>query len=100
MVYDLTEKLRFDEDPVLVVKDVRLTVRSDAETVLTLVDTLREKGEAAGAKEAARLLLSDGDRKKLAGLKLRMDDYMRVMAAAVRLALGGDPDEEEEAQGE
>ena len=95
MVYDMTEKLRFDEDPVLIVKDARLTVRSDAETVLTLVDALRDKDETAGAREAAALLFSDEDRKKLAALRLRMDDHLRVVAAAVRLALGGDPEEED-----
>ena len=97
MVYDLTEKLKFDEDPVLVVKDTHLTVRSDAETVLRLMDALRDKGETAGAREAAELLLSAADRKKLESLHLRMDDYIRVIAAAVRLALGADPEEEEPA---
>ena len=98
MVYDLTDKLRFDEDPVLVVRNARLTVRSDAEIVLRLMDTLREKGEAAGIREAAELLLSPGDRKKLGALGLKMDDYLAVLRTAVQLALGADP--EDEAPGE
>jgi hypothetical protein len=98
MVYDLTDKLRFDEDPVLVVRNTRLTVRSDAENVLRLMDALREKGEADGVREAAELLLSPADRKKLGALGLKMDDYLAVMRAAVRLALGADP--EDEAPGE
>ena len=98
MVYDLTDKLRFDEDPVLVVRNARLTVRSDAETVLRLIDALREQGEAAGAREAAELLLSPADRKKLSALGLRMDDYLAVLRTAVQLALGADP--EDDAPGE
>lgn len=98
MVYDLTDKLRFDEDPVLVIRGTRLTVRSDAEIVLRLMDALREKGEDAGAREAAELLLSPADRKKLSALGLKMDDYLAVLRAAVQLALGADP--EDDAPGE
>ena len=94
MIYDLTEKLRFDEDPKLVIKNVELTVRSDAEVVLALMDIISRKGETAGAAEAAGLLLSERDRKKLAGLHLKMDDYLEVLKAAVQLAMGADPGEE------
>ena len=99
MRYDLTEKLKFGEDPVLVVKDAEMTVRSDAETVLRLMDVLRTKGEAAGAMEALDLLLSEKDRKKLSALHLKLDDYIETVKAAVQLALGNDP-EEEDARGE
>lgn len=94
MVYDLTDKLRFDEDPVLVIRGTRLTVRSDAEIVLRLMDALREKGEDAGAREAAELLLSPADRKKLSALGLKMDDYLAVLRAVVQLALGADPEDD------
>ncbi len=94
MVYDLTEKLRFDEDPVLVIKNTRLTVRSDAEVVLKLMDVLRQQGEAAGAGEAMELLLSPEDREKLRSLGLKLDDYIAVVRAAVQLALGADPEDE------
>ena len=94
MVYDLTDKLRFDEDPVLVIRGTRLTVRSDAEIVLRLMDALREQGEAGGAREAAELLLSPADRKKLSARGLKMDDYLAVLRAAVQLALGADPEDD------
>ena len=95
MIYNLTEKLKFDADPKLVIKDVELTVNSDAETVLRLVDVMRTKGEMAGAAEALELLLSEKDRKKLTALHLKITDYVAVVRAAVQLALGNDPDEEE-----
>lgn len=100
MIYDLTDKLRFDQDPVLRIGEVKLTVRSDAEVVLSLVEALSDRGEAAGAREAARLLFSEADRKKLARLRLKMDDYLAVMKAAVQLAMGGDPGEETPPAGE
>ena len=34
MVYDITSKLKFNEDPVLKINDIELTVRSDADVLL------------------------------------------------------------------
>ena len=95
MKYNLTEKLKFSEDPVLVIQDKELTVKSDADVVLQLMDILAEKGEMSGAREALGLLLSEKDQKKLAALHLKMDDYLEVMKAAVQLALGEDLDEDQ-----
>lgn len=95
MVYNLTEKLKFDDDPKLIIRNVELTIRSDAETVLKLMDIVQTKGEIAGAREAFATMLSAADLKKLNGLKLKMNDYTAVMSAALSLALGEDPDEED-----
>lgn len=94
MRYDLTEKLKFNEDPVLIVRNTELTVHSDAESVLKLMDVLGSKGEVAGAVEAVELLFGGKDRKKLADMKLKMDDYLLVIKAAIQLAMGVDPEEE------
>lgn len=94
MKYDLTDKLRFGADPKLVIRGTELTVRSDAETVLRLMDVLGEKGEAAGAREAMELLFSKADQKKLAALNLKLGDWMEVLKAAVQLAMGGDPEDD------
>ncbi len=93
MTYNLTERLKFREDPKLVVGNATLTVKSDAEIVLRLMDVIAEKGEVGGAREALSLLLSDGDRKKLTALRLKMEDYIQVLQAAVQLALGEDPED-------
>lgn len=96
MVYDATAKLKFNEDPVLKIKDVELTVRSDADVLLSLMDVMQKKGEMEGAREAIALLFSEKDYKKLQKLRLKMDDYMEVVRLAISLALGEDPDEEPE----
>ena len=98
MIYNLTEKLKFDTDPVLVIKDKELTIKSDAEVVLKLLDILSTKGEISGAVEAMSLLLSSADLKKLNSLHLKTPDFVTVMKAAVRLALGEDPDEEDQGE--
>lgn len=91
MRYDLTEKLALRSDPVLVIRDTELTVRSDAETVLRLMDAVREQGELEGARAAAELLFAPADRKKLAALGLSLEDWLCALRAAMELAMGLTP---------
>lgn len=98
-IYNLTEKLKFGDDPVLVIKDTELTIKSDAEVVLRLLDIVSNRGELAAAREALSLLLSEEDQEKLNALHLKAGDYVKVMQAAAQLALGNDPDEDD-TQGE
>ena len=94
MIYSLTEKLQFEDNPKLQIKDKVLTIKSDAETVLKLMDVVNTKGEVEGALEAANLLFSAKDKKTLDALKLSMSDYTIVIATAMALAVGENPDEQ------
>lgn len=94
MIYNLTDKLNFDEDPVLIVGDSKFTIKSDAETVLKLMDVVQNRGEIAGASEALDIMLSKADKKKLDALHLKMNDYILFMETALNLAMGEDPDEQ------
>ena len=62
-IVDITEKLSFDENPVLKVKDVTVEVNSDAATVLK-------------------------DRKKIDKLNLQFKDFQTIIMAAVDLITG------------
>lgn len=94
MIYDATSKLKFNEDPVLKISDVELTIKSDADVLLQIIDLMQKKGELEAASEVMKILLSEKDMKKLKGLHLKMDDYMEVVRLSVSMALGEDPDEE------
>ena len=96
MLYSLTDKLKFNDDPQIEIKDKVITVKSDAETVLKLLDVLQNAGEIEGTKSAMDILLSDKDKKVVKSLNLKMADYMKLAEVVVELALGNDPD----AQGE
>lgn len=98
MKYNITEKLKFNEDPVLVIRDKELTIKSDADVILRLMDVLSTKGEVAGATEVMDLLLSASDQKKLSSLHLKMTDYIDVIKTAISLALGEDPEEEDKGE--
>lgn len=99
MIYSLTEKLNFDENPKIKIKDKTLEIKADAETVLSLVDILENKGEMQATLEAAGLLFSEKDQKTIKGLKLGFKDYLTLITTAISLALGEDPDEDN-SQGE
>lgn len=94
MIYNMTEKLKFDSDPILKIGDTELTIKSDAETVLQLLDIVSAKGELSAARACMELLLSPADQKKLKALHLKTRDYVEVMSTAMSLALGEDPDED------
>lgn len=96
MVYDITDKLRFNEDPTIRIRDVEITVCSDADVMLQLIDVMKDKGEMDAAVEASRLLFSAEDREKLKEMHLSISDYLDVLHAAVDLAMGNDPDGEPE----
>ena len=98
MVYNITDKLKFDQDPVIVICDTELTVKSDAEVVLELLDIVTNNGEVAAAVKAEDLLLSPEDKEKLRGLKLKTRDWLEVISAAMQLAFGSDPDESDEGE--
>ena len=92
MLYSLTDKLKFEENPQIEVKGKILTVQADAETVLKLMDVVNSKGEVEGALEAISLLFSKADQKTINSLKLSMADYTTLVATAMQLAVGEDPD--------
>lgn len=98
MTYDITEKLNFDADPKLKIKDVELTIKSDAENVLKILDVLQNSGETEAAVKCMPILLGEEDQEKLKSLHLKMNDYIEVMEAAVSLALGEDPGEDKQGE--
>ena len=93
MVYSLTEKLKFNEDPKIQIGRTELTVLSDAEVVLKLMAVYENKSSLAAAQEAVELLFSAKDKKKLRDLHLKTEDYLTVVQSALMLAMGSDPDE-------
>lgn len=95
MLYSLTDKLKFGEDPQVEVNGKIFTVKSDAETVLKLLDIVQNESDFNGAVSAVDLLLSEKDKKTLKSLNLKIVDYLKFTETIVDLALGNDPDNKE-----
>lgn len=96
MLYSLTEKLSFQDNPQIQIKDKVITVNAEAETALKLMDLLDKEGEVQASLKAPELLFSEKDRKVISGLKLSMSDYTILLSTATSLCLGEDPDEQGE----
>lgn len=91
-VYNLTDKLNFEDNPKIKIKGKEYEVKADAETVLTLLELLKTKGEFEATMEAASILFSEKDLKAIKALKLSFRDYSVLLETAASLALGNDPD--------
>ena len=94
MVYSLTDKLKFEENPQIEINGKKITVNADAATALKLFDLLETEGEMKATLKAASLLFSEKDKKYIDSLKLNMSDYGLLLRTAMDLCVGNDPDSE------
>ena len=75
-VVDITEKLSFDENPVLKIKDIEVEVNADAKTMLGIMGEFKTKSEVEASLSSVEKLFSKDARKKLDGLKLSFKDHI------------------------
>lgn len=88
-IIDITDKLSFEENPQIVVKDKTFTVNADAETMLKIMGVFSEEGgEIEATLKAYNLLFSEKDRKTIAKMKLPFKDLLAIISAAMELVQG------------
>lgn len=92
---DITEKLKFEESPVIIIKGEKLTVKDDAMTMLSLMELLGDNASIKDSLQAAKLIFSEEDFEKISKLKLNMSDFGTVIECAVDLITGGEESEGE-----
>lgn len=94
---DITDKLTFDENPVLVIKGKELEVNADAPTMLKVMGLVgREDPGAEEVMEAYNLIFADKAKKEIEKLKLNFSDLMVVVEEAVGLITGEDDNQGEQ----
>jgi len=97
-IVDISEKLSFDENPILKIGDLEVEVNSDAETMLKLMGTL-DKGESMSAvKESMELLFEKGavkicSLKDKKGKKLSASSLSKIVETAIELVVGNNEGE-------
>jgi hypothetical protein len=89
-VVDITEKLSFDENPKLKIKDTEIEVKADARTMLEIMGLFNDKAEIEATLSASEKLFSKKDREKLDKLNLSFKDYMQVIGSAMEAIQGED----------
>lgn len=86
-IIDITEKLSFEENPILVIKGKELGVNTDAETVLKLMGIIGDQ-EDTSQKEVLdmyELIFPEDSRKAISELSLSFNDLKLVIKEAMSL---------------
>lgn len=85
---DITEKLSFGENPVLVIKGLELEVKSDAPTVLKVMELMSNDTDIAAIAQACKILFTDEANKNIEKLNINMNDLIIVVQEAIKLIVG------------
>lgn len=93
---NITDKLDFDGNPSIIIKDQEIELDASAETVLKLMGLLSEgTGGPKYVMEAFNLILPEESRAKISALKLQFNDLMTVVEEAVNIIAGNGEEEGE-----
>ncbi|MCD7829032.1 MAG: hypothetical protein LUG58_01175 [Clostridiales bacterium] len=88
-IVDITDKLSFEGNPILKIRDAELEVNGDAATMLKIMalknDDLNDEQKTLRMID---LLLPEESQDKLAALKLPFSDYSIVLTEALNLITG------------
>lgn len=88
-VIDITDRLTFEGNPKLKIRNEEIEVNADAPSVLKIMGVMNDDGDSMKAYE---ILFSEKDRKKIEKMKLSFKDLTKVIEAAMQLATGEDDD--------
>ncbi len=98
-IVDITDKLTFEGNPLLRIREVDIEVNSDAPTMLKLMSVMnKSESENERILEAYNLIFPEESREKLIEMKLSFSDLVKVIESAVDLIQGGAQDPQGEAQ--
>lgn len=95
---NITDKLCFEENPVMEIETLDVEVRADAETMLRLMGVFTEKTELEAVGEALDLIFSPQDVEAICNLerngkKLSAKSLMTIVQAAMSLVMGDEQGE-------
>ncbi|MDY2725683.1 MAG: hypothetical protein SOV36_02550 [Anaerostipes faecalis] len=97
-VVDITDKLKFEENPSIIIKGKRLEVNADATTMIEVMGEIGETEDITpkSVSKLCNLIFTAKAQRELEKLHLKFDDYTTVVREAIDLITGSD----EEDQGE
>ncbi len=95
-VVNITDKLSFDENPRIQIRDREFEINADAETVLLMMGDFSSKSQTAAALSAYERMFSEKDRNEISKMKLPFKDLMVIIEESMSLATGTQEEEEGE----
>lgn len=92
-VVNITDKLNFNENPALVIGDIKAEVNADAEAMLKLMGVFTEKSNLEAVQEALGIIFKPKDMEAICklekdGKKLSASSLMTLIEAAMNLVMG------------
>lgn len=91
---DISEKLQFDEDPVLVINGEEIEVNSGAETALRLMGIMSGPRTMVNVVGALEIMFGEENTQKIcsmtdaSGKKLKVESLMTIMEQGISLIMG------------
>lgn len=87
-IVDITDKLNFEEKPMIVIKKKKIKVNNDAKSIMELMAMVEddEVSEVQVVQKGMALLFEDEERKKLDSMNLSVMNLMTVISSAMKLA--------------
>lgn len=94
-VVDITDKLAFDSNPKIKIKDKEYEVNTDAEVVLKVMGQFGKNGNLSPSAIVTiyELIFSEEDRAEISKLKLKFNDFSALINEATDLIIGGEEGE-------
>lgn len=93
---DITNKLNFEEKPIVKVKDTELVINNDAVSMLKVAALFEDgNGKSKDVIEMYHLLFDESEREKIEKLKLNMHDFNALISESAKIATGDLTDEGE-----
>ena len=87
-VIDITDKLRFDENPAIEIRGRKVEVNADAETVLRAMAALEEGTGAKQVISLYQLMFPETSREIIEDLHLQFGDFKTLVETAIQLVTG------------
>lgn len=93
---DITDKLNFEEKPIVKVKETELVINNDAVSMLKVAAIFEDgNGKSKDVTEMYHLLFDESEREKIEKLKLNMHDFNALISESAKIATGDLTDEGE-----
>ena len=98
-IIDITDKLNFEEKPIIKVKDVEIKANNDAVTMLKVIALFDNDGKGMSVKNVLdiyNLLFDKENQQKIESLKLSFEDFSTLVVNAAQAVIN----DNEEPEGE
>lgn len=95
---DITDKLNFEEKPIVKVKDTELIINNDAVSMLKVAALFEDgNGKSKDVITMYHLLFEESERAKIEALKLNMHDFNALISESAAIVIDNASDEGEQA---